>query len=144
MEHLRRLHSGGVGLHDQRREGRSESEEFLFHAEESTQRPGADISAEMGKEDKTLRRNSDCGPIFSGLIGVSDNCNANTHSFTSYFGDSYTNDTGRNGNTFFTGSQIFQVRPSAKSCLRAAPELLPKMISGRDFLCQLMASRFDR
>jgi hypothetical protein len=49
------------------------------------------------------------GPHFGG-IAVSDNCNANTHSHTYYFGTSYTNDTGVDGIKFFTGAYKFQVK----------------------------------
>jgi hypothetical protein len=40
---------------------------------------------------------------------VSDNCNANTHSFT-FLGHIYTNDTGLNNDIVFTGSRYFQVK----------------------------------
>jgi hypothetical protein len=49
------------------------------------------------------------GPQFPG-IWVYDNCNANTFSNTDGFGDIYTNDTGLDGDTFFTGSVLFQVK----------------------------------
>jgi hypothetical protein len=48
------------------------------------------------------------GPHF-GDIAVRDNCNANTDSETS-LGYSYTNDTGLDGKTVFTGSHDFQVK----------------------------------
>jgi hypothetical protein len=49
------------------------------------------------------------GPHFFD-IGVSDNCNANTGSDTLSFGNIYTNDTGLDGKTVFTGSEHFQVK----------------------------------
>jgi hypothetical protein len=51
------------------------------------------------------------GPGFGGGwdLAVSDNCNANTKSYTN-FGESYANDTGLDGNSLFAGSQNFQVR----------------------------------
>jgi hypothetical protein len=49
------------------------------------------------------------GPHFSD-IGVSDNCNANTDSFTYHFGYGYANDTGLDRRTFFTGSREFTVK----------------------------------
>jgi hypothetical protein len=52
---------------------------------------------------------SDCGPNFCD-IAVSDNCNANTGSLTYRFGESYTNNTGLDGKTFFTGSRNFKGR----------------------------------
>jgi hypothetical protein len=48
------------------------------------------------------------GPCFYG-IGVSDNCNANTGSFTN-LGLAYTNDTGLADTKFFTGSGCFKVK----------------------------------
>jgi hypothetical protein len=53
--------------------------------------------------------NSRCGPHFWDIV-VSGNCNANTLSVTYNFGNSYTNDTGLDGETFFTGSENFEVK----------------------------------
>jgi hypothetical protein len=47
-------------------------------------------------------------PVFYD-IGVSDNCNVNTDSWASV-GSAYTNNTGMNGGTLFTGSYRFQVK----------------------------------
>jgi hypothetical protein len=52
---------------------------------------------------------SDFGPNFCD-IGVYDNCNANTGSYTFRFGTCYTSDTGLDAKTFFTGSKVFQVK----------------------------------
>jgi hypothetical protein len=50
------------------------------------------------------------GPCFSGGdIAVSDNCNTNTDSYARV-GHSYTNDTGLDGMTFFTGSRRYQAK----------------------------------
>jgi hypothetical protein len=63
---------------------------------------------------KTKHRAIDCDdksdPVFgSGAdILVYDNCNASTHS-GSFFGVTYTNDTGLDKRIVFTGSQYFQV-----------------------------------
>jgi hypothetical protein len=43
-------------------------------------------------------------------IGVLDYCTAKACSPTYHFGESYTNDTGLDGMTFFTGSLEFQVK----------------------------------
>jgi hypothetical protein len=59
-------------------------------------------------ENRAICCHSDCGPHFWD-IRVFDNRNANTAS-NSLLGRSYTNDTGLNGNTFFTGSTHFQVK----------------------------------
>jgi hypothetical protein len=61
------------------------------------------------EKDNALFCDSDRGPGFCD-IGVLGNSNANTLSFTSCFGHSYTNDTGLDGKTVFTGSEFFQVR----------------------------------
>jgi hypothetical protein len=47
---------------------------------------------------------SSLGPDFCD-IGISNHCNARPDSWTSTFGHSYTNDTGLDGKTFFTGSR---------------------------------------
>jgi hypothetical protein len=52
---------------------------------------------------------SGAGPRFFD-IGVFDNCNADTHSYTYQFGEHYANDTGLDGKTFLTGSERFQVK----------------------------------
>jgi hypothetical protein len=49
------------------------------------------------------------GPDFHD-ISVCDDCNVNTRSCTSPFGNTYTNDTGLDRKTFFTGSESFQVK----------------------------------
>jgi hypothetical protein len=49
------------------------------------------------------------GPHFDDII-VADNCNACSGSDTHWFGLTYTNDTGLEGYTFFTGSKTFKVR----------------------------------
>jgi hypothetical protein len=49
------------------------------------------------------------GPTFWD-IGIADNCNENSDSFTSSFGSAYTNGTGLEGRTFFTGSPTFTVK----------------------------------
>jgi hypothetical protein len=89
---------GEVGLVLQ---GRSESEKFSFHAEESALTPE--------KKHDAIWCDSSCGPCFRD-IGVSDNCNARTDCFTRSFGRSYANDTGLAGEAFFTGSTHFAVR----------------------------------
>jgi hypothetical protein len=62
------------------------------------------------KKQKGIWCDSGCGPRFGyGDMGVSNNCNANTDSDTS-FGHSYTNDTGLRENVIFTGSMSFQIK----------------------------------
>jgi hypothetical protein len=61
------------------------------------------------KKDEAIWCHSDFGPRFWDIV-VWDNCNANTNSFSGWFGTCYTNDTGLDGKTFFTGSLYFQVK----------------------------------
>jgi hypothetical protein len=64
-------------------QGRPESEEFPFHAEESAERPSAEILIEGRKEGRRIIFNSDWNPHFLD-IAVYDNCNTNTDSYTYY------------------------------------------------------------
>jgi hypothetical protein len=59
---------------------------------------------------KAIDCSSNWSPCFGVDINVYVNCNANTNSFTPVFGRSYTNDTGLDGKTFFTGSQKFNAK----------------------------------
>jgi hypothetical protein len=60
------------------------------------------------EKQRAIVCDSKWGPDFYDL-GVSDNCNANTDSSTS-LGDTYSNDTGLDGRTVFTGWHYFQVK----------------------------------
>jgi hypothetical protein len=64
------------------------------------------LKAEM--KDQAIYCYSDWASDFCDIC-VSDNCNANTDSYTHYFGTRYPNGTGLDGKTFFTGSARFQV-----------------------------------
>jgi hypothetical protein len=50
----------------------------------------------------------DCGPHFCDM-GIFDYCNTSTQNWAGRFGFRYTNDTGLDGDTFFTGSARFTV-----------------------------------
>jgi hypothetical protein len=64
----------------------------------------------MAKARKhAIQCDSNDGPNFNDLY-VSDNCNANTRSFSNLGSHSYPNDTEFNGETVFTGSLHFQVK----------------------------------
>jgi hypothetical protein len=56
--------------------------------------------------------NSGWGSCFDGdcAIGLSDHCNANTDSYTFGFSCCYINDTGLDGQTFFTGSRKLRIK----------------------------------
>jgi hypothetical protein len=81
---------------------------FIFTLKNPHNVPARRFALKAERKDWAIYCNSDCGPLFND-IGVSNNCNANTTSFT-WLGNCYTNDTGRDGKTFFTGSQFFQVK----------------------------------
>jgi hypothetical protein len=82
---------------------------FLFTLNNPHNVPARRFALKAEKKELTIDSDSNCGPRFSD-IAVVDNCNTNTTSFTSYFGNSYTNDTGLDGKTFLTGSTYFQVK----------------------------------
>jgi hypothetical protein len=80
---------------------------FLFTLKNPHNVPARRFALKAERKHETIGCSSDWGPCF-GDIGVSDMCNTNTHSFTCNFGESYTNDTGLDGKTFFTPSKNFQ------------------------------------
>jgi hypothetical protein len=83
---------------------------FLFTLKNPHNIPARRLPLKGEKKDKAICCVFDYGPHF-GDLHVSDNCNANTFSFSStWFGVHHTNDTGLDGTTFFTGSQYFQVK----------------------------------
>jgi hypothetical protein len=51
----------------------------------------------------------DWGPRFWDF-DIADRCNASAESWCDIFGQTYNNDTGLNGRTFFTGARHFQVK----------------------------------
>jgi hypothetical protein len=71
--------------------------------------PARKFALKAEKKDEAI-----CGDFLRGPhfwdVGVYDNCNANTSSYAHHFGESYANDTGRDGKTFFTGSERFAVK----------------------------------
>jgi hypothetical protein len=81
---------------------------FLFTLKNPHNVPARTFALKAEKKDEAIYCSFNRGPLFND-IGVSDDCNANTHSYTS-LGRSYTNDTGLDGEKFFTGSKYFQVK----------------------------------
>jgi hypothetical protein len=84
---------------------------FLFTLKNPHDFPERRFALNGEKKGKAIRCVSLYGPYFHD-ISVSDKCNENTDSFA-YFDntdDSYNNDTGMDGDTFFTGSRYFQVK----------------------------------
>jgi hypothetical protein len=82
---------------------------FLFTLKNPHNVPARRFALKAETKGQAIICDSDWGPHFYDIV-VSDNCNENTRSYTEYFGNSYTNDTGLDGNTFFTGSTYFQVK----------------------------------
>jgi hypothetical protein len=82
---------------------------FLFTLRNPHNVPARRFGLNAKMKDDAICCNSDYGPHFQDIV-VYDNSNANTDSYTYQFGDTYTNDTGLDGNTFFTGSEHFQVK----------------------------------
>jgi hypothetical protein len=82
---------------------------FLFTLKNPHNFPARKFALKAEAKDEAIACASSWGPHFYD-IGVSEDCNANTDSITFNFGDSYANDTGLDGKTFFTGSWHFKVK----------------------------------
>jgi hypothetical protein len=83
---------------------------FLFTLKNPHNVPARRFALKAEKKHEAIWCSSDWGPSFAGGLAIKNNCNANTNSYTQYFGDNYTNDTGLDGETFFTGSPDFQAK----------------------------------
>jgi hypothetical protein len=82
---------------------------FLFTLKNPHNVPARKFALKTEKKDDAIYCESSYGPHFWDLR-VLDNCNANIDSFTYNFGHTYANDTGRDGETFLTGSNGFIVK----------------------------------
>jgi hypothetical protein len=85
---------------------------FLFTLKNPCNVPARRFALKDEKKGKAIYCTSELGPGFGeSLNGISvcNHCNTNTSNSAS-FGYSYTNDTGLDGQTFFTGSVYFQVK----------------------------------
>jgi hypothetical protein len=82
---------------------------FLYTLRNPHNVPARRFALKEDAIEKAIWCDSEGGPNF-GDIGVFDNCNENQISGTYGFGYSYTNDTGLEGNKFFTGAQNFRVK----------------------------------
>jgi hypothetical protein len=80
---------------------------FLFTLKNPHNVPARRFALKAEEKDVAIYCRAAYGPTFHGGIGVWDKCNANTASYTEYFGNS---DTGLDEKTFFTGSKNFQVK----------------------------------
>jgi hypothetical protein len=81
---------------------------FLFTLKNPHNLPGRRFALKAEQTNRAISCRSAYGPSFYD-IGVKNNCNANSDSYTS-LGWSYTNDTGVCADTFFTGSRHFQAK----------------------------------
>jgi hypothetical protein len=72
--------------------------------------PASKFALKAEEKDKAICCDSSKGPFFVGGIAVSCTCNANTGSYTDYFGCSYVNNTGLYAEIVFTGSGNFTVK----------------------------------
>jgi hypothetical protein len=81
---------------------------FLFTLRNSHNIPARRFALKAEEKSQAILCHSQCALHFSDM-GVSDNCNANTRSWTC-LGNVYTNDTGLDDKTVFTGSVDFQVK----------------------------------
>jgi hypothetical protein len=82
---------------------------FLFTLKNPHNFPARKFGLKAEAKDEAIICDSSWGPRFRD-IRVSDYCNTNRESLTSFFGRSYTNDTRMNRMTFFTGSESFIVK----------------------------------
>jgi hypothetical protein len=82
---------------------------FLFTLKNPHNISARRFALKAGKKREAIWCDSARGPRFYD-IAVSDHCNVSTNSFTFAFGTRYTNDTGLDGMTFFTGSRWFKVK----------------------------------
>jgi hypothetical protein len=98
--------AGGWGLNCWKADGSQRS--FVFTLKNPHNVPPRRFVLKVEKKQQAIGCNSERGPDFYD-IRVYDNCNANAKSFTS-LGNAYTNGTGVDGRTFFTGSFDFKVK----------------------------------
>jgi hypothetical protein len=82
---------------------------FLFTLKNPHNIPAKRFQLKADQKNRAIYCGSDRGPTFDGMW-IYDNCNSNTRSNTDSFGEVYTNDTGRDGKTFFAGSMNFTVK----------------------------------
>jgi hypothetical protein len=82
---------------------------FLFTLTNPHNFPARGFALKAETKEWAISCYSGRGPIFCG-IGVFNDCNTNISSWAYSFGTCYTNDTGLDGKTFFTGSEYFKVK----------------------------------
>jgi hypothetical protein len=100
--------NGKLGKEDNRRKADYSLRSFLFTLQNPHNIPARRFALKAEEKWRAIWCISDGGPYF-GHLAVSDTCNANTSSWTS-LGTVYTNDTGLDGITVFTGSKHFHAK----------------------------------
>jgi hypothetical protein len=83
---------------------------FIFTLKNPHNFPARRFALKAEKKDMAIHCATWYVVQFSGGICVEDECNAAATNYTDCFGQNYTNDTGLDGTTFFTGSKNFQVK----------------------------------
>jgi hypothetical protein len=101
--------NGKAGPDNNCRKGDPSLRSFLFTLKNPHNYPAAKFGLKAEGKDRAIHCDSSFGPHFWD-IRVSDNCSANMGSYTYFFGLCYANDTGLDGETFFTGSKSFIVK----------------------------------
>jgi hypothetical protein len=81
---------------------------FLFTLRNPRNLPARKFALKPEKKDRAIWCESSWCPHFYD-IAVSNTCNGKTGGYTDGFGGAYANDTGLDGETFFTGSKRFTV-----------------------------------
>jgi hypothetical protein len=82
---------------------------FLFTLKNPYNVPAQRFALKAKQKDFAIFCNAECGPHLCD-IAVCDNCDGNAASYAAGFGCNYTNNTGLDGTTFFTGSPNFKVK----------------------------------
>jgi hypothetical protein len=82
---------------------------FLFTMKNPHNVPPRIFALKAENKDEAIWCDSDFGPHFCDITVFND-CNANTDSCAGDLGTCYTNDTGLDGETIFTGSNCFQAK----------------------------------
>jgi hypothetical protein len=101
--------NGKDGEEDNRFKADTTLKSFLFTVKNPHNCPARKFGLNREKQGEAICCDSKQGPQFWD-IGVYDRCNENSNSYTYNFGCSYNNDTGLDGDTFFTGAEDFRVK----------------------------------
>jgi hypothetical protein len=104
-----RKHNGKSGPEDNRCKTDPSLKSFLFTLKNPHNLPARTFVLDAEGKDDAITCDSKRGPCFGDDLGVSDDCNANTDSWSD-LSDCYANDTGLDGETVLTGSDYFTVK----------------------------------